>query len=130
MFKSNYTHVVCFNMTMEHEVIKAYLESSNENLNNLYGQINKKFRDQKMLLHDCKLDLEDVFNRIEYQKSSIAEYNEENDWLKDEIEIYKVTVKKLITTKNRQEPKVKILKKEAEELRVKYENLEFKDKVL
>ena len=115
---------------MEYENIKADLESSNDYLNNLYGQINTKCRDQEMLLHDCNLDLEDVFNRIEYQKSAIAKYNEENDWLKDEIEIYKVTVKKLITTKNRQEPKVKILKKEAEELRVKYENLEFKDKVL
>ena len=96
---------------MEHENIKADLEASNKNLNTLYGQTNTKLKDQKMLLHDCKLDLEDVFNRIEYQKSSIAEYNEENDWLKDEIEIKKVLVKKLDATKKHQEPKVERLKK-------------------
>ena len=115
---------------MEHKNIKADVDSSNENWNTLYGQINEEWKYQEMLRNDNELDLDEVLYRIEHQKSSIAKYNEENNKLKDVIEAHKAVVKEFVTTKKHQEPKVENLNKEAEELRETYDDLKYKDKVL
>ena len=115
---------------MEHKDIKADLESSNENWNTLYRQINEKWKYQEMLNKDCEYDLVGTCNRIEHHKSSIAECNEENDSLKYQIGVYKALVKKLVITKKYQEPNIQNLNKIAEELKKKYHGLKHKDKVL
>ena len=65
-------------MSMEQKYIKADLESSNKNWTTLYGQINKKCRDQETLNRNGEYEIVGITQNIKNTKQLIAKYNEEN----------------------------------------------------
>ena len=106
LFRSNYIVVVSFNMSMEQKEIKKELESSNENWNTLYGQIDKLCEHQDTLNTNGEGEVKGIIHHIEHTEQKITKYSEENDWLKNEIKVQKLIIKEFDICKKLKEPKV------------------------